>query len=154
MTPMTALMSNVRWTGAACLAVLFGTATATLAQTIPSPALLVLNKTDATLAILEPASGKLAGRVPTGEGPHEVAVSADGKLAFVANYGGQAPGNTISVIDLASQRELRRFDVSPLRRPHGLYVAEGKLFFTAEVNRAIARYDPATDKIEIGRAHV
>src|SRR5262249_8684795 len=145
---MTALMSSVRWTGAACLAVLFGTATATLAQTMPSPALLVLNKTDATLAILEPASGKLAGRVPTGEGPHEVAGSADGKLAVVANYGGQTPGNTISVIDLASQRELRRFDVSPLRRPHGLYVAEGKLFFTAEVNRAIARYDPATNKID------
>jgi YVTN family beta-propeller protein len=162
MTGFNALTSYVRRTSAAWLAVLFATATATLAQTMPSPhpnaqktrvgdpgpALLVLNKTDATLAIIDPASGKIVGRVPTGEGPHEVAASADGKLAFVANYGGQTPGNTISVIALASQRELRRFDVSPLRRPHGLYVAESKLFFTAEVNRAIARYDPTTDKID------
>ncbi len=148
MPRMIALTSYVRWTGAACLAVVFATATATLAQTMPSPALLVLNKTDATLAIIDPATGKIAGRVPTGEAPHEVAVSTDGKMAFVANYGAQTPGNTISVIELPSQRELRRFDVSPLRRPHGLYVAEGKLFFTAEVNRAIARYDPATNKID------
>jgi YVTN family beta-propeller protein len=118
------------------------------AQTMPSPALLVLNKSDATLAIVDPASGKVVGSVPTGEAPHELAVSADGRLAFAANYGAQTPGSTISIIDLASRRELRRFDVSPLRRPHGLHVAEGKLYFTAEANRVIARYDPATNQID------
>src|SRR5262249_24953473 len=84
--------------------------------------LLVLNKIDATLSIIDPATGKTVGTVPTGEAPHEAAVSTDGKLAFVANYGAQTPGNTISVIDLASKKELRKVDVSPLRRPHGLYV--------------------------------
>src|SRR5688572_23665635 len=57
-------------------------------------ALLVLNKEEATLAIVDPASGAVAARVPTGDGPHEVAVSSDGALAFVTNYGAQAPGNT------------------------------------------------------------
>jgi YVTN family beta-propeller protein len=114
----------------------------------PAPAVLVLNKNDATLSIIDPSNGKTVGSVPTGEAPHEVAVSTDGKLAFVANYGAQTPGNTISVIALASQRELRRVDVSPLRRPHGLYVNDGKLYFTAEVNRLIARYDPASNQID------
>jgi YVTN family beta-propeller protein len=124
------------------------TGAGTGATATPSPALLVLNKNDATLSIIDPATGKSVGTVPTGEAPHEIAVSSDGKLAFVANYGAQTPGNTISVIALASQRELRRFDVSPLRRPHGLFVNDGKLYFTAEINRVIGRYDPTTNQID------
>jgi len=114
----------------------------------PNPALLVLNKEDATLAIVDPRDGKVVGRVPTGEAPHEVAASDDGKLAFVANYGARNPGNTISVIDLAAQKELRRVDLGPLRRPHGIIFADGKVYFTAEVNKLIARYDPVSNKID------
>src|SRR5262249_4124158 len=44
--------------------------------------------------------------------------------------------------------ELRRIDVSPLGRPHGLDFAGGKLYFTAEGSKAIARYDPAANKID------
>lgn len=114
-----------------------------------APRLLVLNKEEATLHIIDPATGKLLGRVSTGAGPHEVAVSADGKFAFTSNYGtGQAPGNTISVIDLSAQKELRRVEVSPLSRPHGLWWANGRLYFTAEAERKIARYDPATNNID------
>jgi YVTN family beta-propeller protein len=113
-----------------------------------TPALLVLNKEDATLAIVDPQDGKVVGRVPTGEAPHEVAASADGTLAFVANYGARNPGNTISVIDLTAGKELRRVDLGPLRRPHGIVVAGGKVYFTAEVNKLIARYDPAGNQID------
>ncbi len=113
-----------------------------------SRALLVLNKEDATLAIVDPASGKSVGRVPTGEGPHEVAVSADGKFAFIGNYGKQTPGSTLSVIDLVAQKELHRVDLGPLRRPHGVAFADGKVYFTAEVNKLIARYDPAVNQID------
>jgi YVTN family beta-propeller protein len=123
-------------------------ASAQPAAASPSPALLVLNKTDATLAIVDPASGKTVGQIPTGEGPHEVVVSADGTLAFVSNYGSQAPGQTISVIDLAARKERTRVDLGALRRPHGLYVFEGKLYFTAETNRLIGRYDPVADRVD------
>lgn len=113
------------------------------------PRLVVLNKEDATLVTVDPASGKVLGTVPTGEGPHEVAVSADGRLAFVGNYGGaQTPGSTISVVDLSTMKELKRVDVSPLRRPHGMHVADGKLYFTAEVNRLVARLDPASYQVD------
>src|SRR3954449_10515520 len=114
-----------------------------------APRLLVLNKDDATLAIVDPSSGQVLGTVPVGEGPHELVTSAEGKLAFASNYGtGPAPGRTISMIDVAAKKELRRIDVSPLSRPHGLAFANGKLYFTAEADKKIARYDPATDKIE------
>ena len=114
-----------------------------------SARLLVLNKDDATLAIVDPASGAVLGRVPVGQGPHELVTSTDGKLAFASNYGtGPAPGRTISMIDLASQKEVRRIDVSPLSRPHGLAFAAGKLYFTAEADRKLARYDPAGGTID------
>lgn len=114
----------------------------------PSPALLVLNKDENSLSIVDPVERKVVGRVPTGEAPHEVASSADGKLAFVANYGRQNPGNTISVIDLATQKQLRRIDLGALRRPHGIAFAAGKVYFTAELSKLIARYDPVANQLD------
>jgi YVTN family beta-propeller protein len=114
----------------------------------PSPALLVLNKADATLSIIDPATLKTVAQIPTGEGPHELTVSDDGKFAFVANYGARTPGSTISVIDLLAQKELRRVDLGALRRPHGITFADGKVWFTAEQNKLIARYDPAANQMD------
>lgn len=127
--------------------VLAGNPTPGWAQT-PSPALLVLNKEDATLSIIDPSTMKTVAQIPTGEGPHEIAASDDGKMAFVANYGGRTPGTTISVMDLVAQKELRRVDLGALRRPHGIVFAEGKVWLTAEQNRLIARYDPAGSQID------
>ena len=134
MTPMLSRM----------LLLVFGAASIAVPQT-----LLVLNKEDATLSFIDPRTGVTSSRVAVGEGPHEIVVSADGKLAFVSNYGtARAPGSTISVIDLAARRELRRFDLGILRRPHGLAFAAGRLYFTAEANRLIGRYDPAANQID------
>jgi len=111
--------------------------------------LLVLNKDDATFVIVNPDSGAVLGKVPVGQGPHELVASTDGKYAFASNYGtGPAPGHTISMIDIAALKELRRIDVAPLSRPHGLAFLNGKLYFSAEADKKIARYDPATDKID------
>jgi YVTN family beta-propeller protein len=119
------------------------------AQETPSPALLVLHKGENAMAVVDPATGKVVGHVPTGQDPHELAVSADGKLAFASNYGGGPQGgNTLSVIDIAARKELHRVDLSPLSRPHGLWVSEGKVYFTAEANMAIARYDPLSNKVD------
>ena len=115
------------------------------AADLPSPALLVLNKAEATLAIVDPATGKVTGRIGTGQGPHEVVV--DGRTAYVTNYGSQPPGSSLSIIDLVAQKE-RRFDATPLLRPHGIAVSAGKVWFTAEGSKLIARYDPATGKLD------
>ncbi len=115
----------------------------------PAQTLLVLNK-EGSLAIVDPASKRVLGTVRTGDQPHEVAATADGRLAFVSNYGGgAAPGKTLSVIDLAARRELHRVDLTPLGRPHGLSVVDGKCWFTAESNQAIGRYDPATNRVDM-----
>ena len=84
------------------------------AAELPKPLLLVLNKPEAKLLLVDPAAKKVIGEVATGNGPHEVTVSADGKLAFVANYGDQTPGESISVIDLETKKELRRVNLGAL----------------------------------------
>src|SRR5215831_17344933 len=114
------------------------------AEPTPSPALVVLNKGDNAMAIVNPADGKVVATIPVGRNPHEATVSDDGRLAFSSNM----QGNSISVIDLAAQKEIHRVDLPNLRTPHGLYFAAGKLYFTAQGNNSIARYDPATNQID------
>jgi len=120
---------------------------ATLAQA-PGAALLVLNKGDNALAIVDPASGKVLGTVATGVGPHEIVASNDGKFAFVTNYGEREGGTTLSMIDVAARKETRRVTLGALRRPHGIIFADDKVYFTAELNKLIARYDPAADRVD------
>lgn len=110
--------------------------------------LLVLNKSDATLSFIDPQSGKASASIPTGEGPHEIELSSDRKLAFVTNYGASTPGNSLSVIDVAARKELKRVDLGDLRRPHGLAFADGKVYFTAENAKRIGRYDPKTQRVD------
>lgn len=115
----------------------------------PSPALLVLEKDNRTLAIIDPSTLKIVGRVPAGDDPHEVSVSADGKTAYITNYGAFAtPLHTISVVDLAAQKPLTAVDLGALRAPHGIQTVAGKVYFTAEGSKVIARYDPALGKID------
>lgn len=117
------------------------------AEDTPSLVLLVLSKGDLSLAIVDPATLKVVGRVPSGPDPHEVIASADGKLAYISNYGGGAY-NTITVADLIAQKSLPVIDLGPLRGPHGLTFLDGKLWFTAEGAKVIGRYDPVAGKID------
>lgn len=110
--------------------------------------LLVLNKADNSLSFLDPGTLKVLKTIPTGEGPHEVCVSDDGETAFVAHYGHQQPGNSIGLIDVARMTEIKRIDLGPLFRPHGLVFADGAVFGTAEGSRAVFRYHPAKDKLD------
>jgi DNA-binding beta-propeller fold protein YncE len=109
--------------------------------------LLVLAKTDQTLSMVDPATMKVIARVPSGPDPHEVVASADGKFAYISNYGGGAY-NTITVIDLVERKALSTVDLGALRGPHGLMFAGGKVWFTAEAAKAVGSYDPATKKVD------
>lgn len=117
------------------------------AQPTPSAALLVLAKQDQMLDVVNPATLQVVARIPAGPDPHEVVASDDGRYAYASNYGDGAY-HTIAVFDLVRQKALTPIDVGILRSPHGLSFAGGELYFTAEVNKIIGRYNPATRKID------
>jgi len=114
----------------------------------PSAVVLVLSKAEQTLSVVDPATLKVLGRMPSGPDPHEVAVSADGRFAYVSNYGGGGGYNTLTVADLVEQKSAGTVDLGALRGPHGLAVAGGKVWFTAEANKVIGSYDPASKKVD------
>ena len=87
------------------------------------------------------------GKVPVGSDPHEVIASVDGKTAYVSIYGGGS-FHELNVIDLVAMKPLRNIDTRPLFGPHGLTFVDGKVWFTVEGSKAVARYNPATQKIE------
>ena len=89
---------------------------ATVAQSQSSatdPRLLILSKNEQMLSIVDPATLKIVGRVPTGPDPHEVVASDDGTRAYVSNYGG-GTYNTLTVIDLVKGIRERIYPVGRL----------------------------------------
>ena len=119
------------------------------AQTASSSRLLVLEKSDKSMAIVDPATLKIIARVPAGEDPHEIVTSEDGKFAYISNYGAfTSPQHTISIVDLAEQKPLPPIDLGTLLAPHGLAMEGSEVYFTAEGSKSIGRYDPATKTID------
>jgi YVTN family beta-propeller protein len=117
------------------------------AQISPGAALLALSKQDHTLAIVDPVSLQVLARIPVGDDPHEVVASADGKTAYVSNYGFGA-FHSLTPIDLVEQKQLPAIELGALRGPHGLVFEQGKVWFTAEAAKAIGSYDPAAGAID------
>ena len=123
------------------------------AATLRADTLLVANRGGTTITLIDPASMTRLGTIAVGADPHEIAVSADGRRAYVSNYGNSF-GNTISVIDLVTRTKIRDLSIAPLTGPHGIVERNGKLWFTAERSQSVGRYDPATDRIDwIGRTN-
>jgi YVTN family beta-propeller protein len=131
------------------LAALLLTAFAAISAFAQSGTLLVLEKSDRTLAIIDPGSKKVLTRVPAGEDPHEIVASDDGHYAYISNYGAfGAPQHTLTIVDLRERKSLGQVDLGGLLAPHGLAFADGKVYFTAEGSKSIGRFDPSTKKVD------
>jgi YVTN family beta-propeller protein len=134
--------------GAGWLLIAVSISTAAFAQA-PSSTLLALSKDDHTVAVVDRTTLQVLARMPSGPDPHEIIASDDGKIAYISNYGGSdSTLNTISVVDLVARKALPHIDLGALHSAHGLAFAGGKLYFTAETNKIIGRYDPATQRVD------
>jgi YVTN family beta-propeller protein len=106
--------------------------------------LVVLNKAEATASLIDLKTGTVAATVQTGQGPHEAAASYDGKYVLATNYGtAEAPGQTLTLIDVAAKQAIKTIDVGPYKRPHGVrWMKDGKrALVTAETNQALLVID-------------
>ena len=107
----------------------------------PKPALLVLNKDDSELAIVDPGTWKVVTKVKTGPIPHEVAASEDGKIAITTNYGAKHDGTTMTVIDLGKQAETQTVTFPGLSGPHGIEIMGDKAYFTIEGDKSVGVFN-------------
>ncbi len=104
----------------------------------PAGTLVVTNKTPSTATIIDIATNRILATLPTGGGPHEVAMSSDGRLAVVTNYG-VPPRNTLTVIDVPGLRVVRTVDLGSYTAPHGIVFLPGDslVVVTSEATRNI-----------------
>jgi YVTN family beta-propeller protein len=115
--------------------------------------LLVVNKGDQTLSIVDPEAGRQIAAVnEEGRTGHEVAVSPDGKRAFVPIYSsvgvGQVgtDGHLIRVIDLEKRAIVGTIDLGSGMRPHRPVFGprNGLLYVTTELGNSVTIIDPST----------
>ncbi len=118
--------------------------------------LLVANKGDRTLSIIDPVSGQELAAVPEdGITGHEVAASPDGKLAFVPIYGNSGVGHEgtdgrlIRVVDLERKQVTGTIDLGRGLRPHCAVFGpkNGLLYVTTEIGNSITVIDPHSLKV-------
>ena len=111
--------------------------------------LIILKKGEATASILSLADGRTTATMPVGDGPHEIAVSRDGRWAIAANYGGTTPGNSLTLIDLRTRQAVKTISTGEYRRPHGIaWLPDGqRVVVTSEVGKAVLIVDAARGTI-------
>ncbi len=112
--------------------------------------LIILNKNANTASLVDLASLAIVATLPTGAGPHEAASSPDGNWAVVTNYGtGGAPGNSLTLINLANQSIFRTHIMWNYHSPHGIvYLPGDKVLVTAEAEQALVRVDLGSGDVE------
>lgn len=125
------------------LALLCGTALLCAAPALAQArrgTLIVTNKSSSTASIISLATGQVVAELPTGNGPHEVAASSNGRWAVVTDYGtGQAGGSSLTVIDVAGKRVARTVNMGTYTRPHGVQFLPGDslVAVTSEASRNV-----------------
>jgi YVTN family beta-propeller protein len=117
--------------------------------TVRAATLIVANKAEATVSLIDLPAGKVVATLPVGTGPHEVAVAPGGRLALIANYGGPSgAGSTLTLIDVAAAQVVKTIDLGEYRRPHGLvFLDERRALVTSEVSKALLEVDVEAGKV-------
>ncbi len=118
--------------------------------------LLVANKGDRTLGIIDPAAGRQVATVAEdGVTGHEVVASPDGRRGFVPIYGNSgvggrgSDGRLLRVIDLATRQVVGTVDFGKGVRPHCAVIGpkDGLLYVTTELENSVTVIDPQSLKI-------
>ena len=120
--------------------------------------LLVVNQGDATVSVIDPQTEKQVATIEehvSGVHGHEIAVSTDGKTAFLPIYGSVGvgkpgiDGHEMLIVDVPSRRIIDHVDFGHGVRPHMPLFDEssGLLYVTTELDKTVTVIDPKTHRI-------
>jgi YVTN family beta-propeller protein len=120
-----------------------------------SAGLIMIDKRGGYVRFFDPSTLKEISSLQTEAPPHELAISADHKTAYVPLYGDGVygnnpnPGHKIVMIDLVARKISGTIDVSPYLAPHGLQVDNnGLLYASCDTSRKLLVIDPKSGKIQ------
>ncbi len=119
-----------------------------------SNGLLLVDKLGGHVRFFHPTSLAELSSIELPKNPHDFALSADHRFAYVPIYGpgvynrNPEPGHELYVLDLAERKVAKVIDLSPYRSPHGVQIdARGMLYVTAELDRKILVVDPSSGRV-------
>lgn len=79
--------------------------------------LIVVNKLGDDVSFIDISTKEIVKSLPTGKGPHELAITKDGKWAVSTDYVG---GNSLTVFDVVNAEKVRTISLANYPRPHGI----------------------------------
>jgi len=111
--------------------------------------LVVANKSEATVSLVDTQSGEIRATLPTGNSPHEVGVTPNGRLALVSNYGTRdQPGSSLTLIDVPAAKVVKTIEVGEDSRPHGIaFLDDERAVVTVEGDGAIVEVNVDSGEI-------
>ena len=110
---------------------------------------LVANQQAASASLIDLKDGSMI-EIPVGNGPHETAISNDGRTGVVTVYGAQQAGNQLALIDLKTAKVIKLLDLGQYTRPHGAAFLPGdkQIVATSESTGNIVIVDIASGNVE------
>lgn len=106
--------------------------------------LYVTTELDRTISVIDPASMKIVGTIPTGQAlTHMLVLDHAGRLGYTANI---EPGS-VSVLDLRARKLLAVIPVAPKMQRIAISVDDKKLFTADQTNPRVAVIDTATRQV-------
>ena len=126
-----------------------------------APSLLVANRSSHDVAFLDLASGRISGRVGTGEGPHLLSNLDDGRVLatgfgeFPEPHAGpvskrppfeQALNSRMTLIDVRDGSVLLETRLDDCARPHASWIVGDRGFVTCQDERAVLEMDLQSGK--------
>lgn len=115
-----------------------------------APVLLVSNKHEDTLALVDPATLETIEKISVGHNPHEMVITPDGRFLYASNY--DPPGDTVSVVDLVRRQHVRQIPTGEYARIHSAAIApDGRhVYFTATQSAIVVEIDTRTNQVTRG----
>lgn len=115
-----------------------------------SGTLVVVNQASDTVTLVDVGNMVAYRHVPVVGGPHEAAVSPDGKRVIVTNYYPDgAPGHELSLISLPDGELIRHVSIGKYRAPHDVHwVDDTRVVSTAESSNALVMVNVDNGEIE------
>jgi YVTN family beta-propeller protein len=116
--------------------------------------LLLIDKLGGTIRFFDPATFKERANIKAATNPHDFALTADRRTAYVPLYGDGVygrnpnPGHEVLIVDVDAAKVVGTIDVAPYRAPHGIQLdANGTIYVTSDLDRKLLVIDPKARKI-------
>jgi YVTN family beta-propeller protein len=125
-----------------------------LNHTTGTQGLLMIDKLGGHVRFFDPATLQEQSSLELPKNPHDFALSADHRFAYVPIYGpgiynrNPEPGHELYVLDLGERKVAKVIDLAPYRSPHGVQIdARGLIYVTAELDRKILVVDGEAGRV-------